>query len=100
MIREHDSVVLTKDLPEEGLKAADIGTVVHIHGNGEGYEVEFMTLAGEPIAVASLLSKQVRPVTRQDIAQKGLKSEIRSRVGKIFATWLYRFIFYDLFLPL
>jgi hypothetical protein len=68
MIKEHDSVVLTEDLSDEGLKAGDIGTVVHIHGNGEGYEVEFMTLAGDTIAVASLLSNQVRPVTRQDIA--------------------------------
>jgi len=68
MIKEHDSVVLTEDLSDEGLKAGDIGTVVHIHRNGEGYEVEFMTLAGETIAIASLLSNQVRPVTRQDIA--------------------------------
>lgn len=68
MIKEHDSVVLTEDLPGEGLKAGDIGTVVHTHGNGEGYEVEFMTLAGETVAVASLLSNQVRSVTRQDIA--------------------------------
>ena len=68
MIREHDSVVLKEDLSDEGLKAGDIGTVVHIHRDGEGYEVEFMTLVGDTIAVASLLSNQVRPVTRQDIA--------------------------------
>ena len=68
MIKEHESVVLTEDLPVEGLKAGDIGTVVHIHRKGEGYEVEFMTLAGETIAVASLLANQVRTVTRQDIA--------------------------------
>ena len=68
MIKEHDSVVLTEDLLQEGLKAGDIGTVVHVHGNSEGYEVEFMTLAGDTIAVASLMNTQVRPVTRQDIA--------------------------------
>jgi len=68
MIKEHDSVVLTEDLSDEGLKAGDIGTVVHIHRNGEGYEVEFMTLAGDTVAVASLMNSQVRPVTRQDIA--------------------------------
>jgi len=33
-----------------------------------GYEVEFMTLAGQTIPVASLMNTQVRPVTRQDIA--------------------------------
>ena len=54
MIKEHDIVVLTEDVPEEGLTAGDVGTVVHIHNNGEGYEVEFMisltkgsTLCGE-----------------------------------------------------
>ncbi len=41
MIKEHDIVVLTEDVPEEGLTAGDVGTVVHIHNNGEGYEVEF-----------------------------------------------------------
>jgi hypothetical protein len=41
---------------------------VHIHNNGEGYEVEFMTLTGQTIAVASLLAGQVRPVGSQDVA--------------------------------
>lgn len=68
MINEHDIVVLTEDLTDEGLRAGDIGTVVHIHNNGAGYEVEFMTLAGQTIAVASLLSAQVRAVGRQDVA--------------------------------
>ena len=49
MIKEHDIVVLTEDVPEEGLTAGDVGTVVHIHNNGEGYEVEFMTLTGQTI---------------------------------------------------
>ena len=44
------------------------GTVVHIHNNGEGYEVEFMTLTGQTIAVGSLLAQQVRPVSGQDIS--------------------------------
>ena len=68
MIKEHDIVVLTEDVPEEGLTAGDVGTVVHIHNNGQGYEVEFMTLTGQTIAVASLLAPQVRPVSRQDVA--------------------------------
>ena len=68
MIKEHDCAVLTEDLPADGLKAGDIGTVVHIHANGAGYEVEFMTLAGETVAVVTLLPKQLRPITRRDIA--------------------------------
>jgi len=68
MIKEHDIVVLTEDMPAEGLTAGDVGTVLHIHNKGEGYEVEFVTLAGQTIAVASLLAPQVRPVSRQDVA--------------------------------
>jgi hypothetical protein len=68
MIKEHDCIVLTEDLAEEGLKAGDIGTVVHVHAGGTGYEVEFMTLAGETVAVTTLLANQVRPIARSDIA--------------------------------
>ena len=46
-IKEHDCAVLTADLPKEGLKAGDVGTVVHIHKGGSAYEVEFMTFAGK-----------------------------------------------------
>ena len=44
MIQELDSVVLTTDLPEHGLVQGDIGTIVLVHGDGKGYEVEFVTL--------------------------------------------------------
>jgi len=47
--KEHDCVVLTQDLAEASLKAGDVGMVVHVHQGGAGYEVEFMTLAGETI---------------------------------------------------
>ena len=67
MIKEHDIVVLTEDMPEEGLTTGDVGTVVHIHNNGEGYEVEFKTLTGQTIAAASLMAQQVRPVSRQNV---------------------------------
>ena len=67
MINEHDCVVLLRDLPEECLAAGDVGTVVHIHGGGEGYEVEFMTLTGDTIAVASVEASSVRPVAQRDV---------------------------------
>jgi|GraSoiStandDraft_34_1057297.scaffolds.fasta_scaffold526874_2 hypothetical protein len=68
MIQEHDSIVLTVDLPEHGLKQGDVGTVVMVHRGGEGYEVEFMTLDGETLTVVTLLSSQVRPIGRREIA--------------------------------
>lgn len=67
MIKEHDRVVLTTDLAKEGLKAGDVGTVVHVHAQGEALEVEFLTLDGTTVAVATVLNSQLRPVTRRDI---------------------------------
>lgn len=67
MIQELDDVVLETDLPEYGLKAGDIGTVVFVYEGGKGFEVEFVTLDGETIAVATLLADQVRPVRRREI---------------------------------
>lgn len=67
-ISEHDCVVLTADLPEENLEAGDVGTVVHIHGDGAGYEVEFMTFTGQTVAVATVLPAQLRPVTQRDVS--------------------------------
>ena len=68
MIKEHDCVVLTKNLPDEGFEAGDIGTVVHIHKGGAGYEVEFMTLTGETVGIVTLLASEVRPLNRRDLA--------------------------------
>ncbi len=67
MLRETDVVVLAVDVPEYGLKRGDVGTVVMVHG-GEGYEVEFMTLDGETVAVTSLAADKVRPIARGEIA--------------------------------
>ena len=67
MIKEHDRIVLTNALPKEGLKAGDVGTVVHVHKRGEAFEVEFMTLEGDTVTVATVESSHVRPVTDRDI---------------------------------
>jgi len=71
MIRELDSVVLACDLPEHGLRRGDVGTVVLVHA-GAGYEVEFMTLDGETLAVVSLRDEQLRPIGRREIAHARL----------------------------
>ena len=57
MIQELDSVVLTEDIPDLKPAKGDIGTVVSVHENGEGYEVEFITLGGDTIAVTTLFSR-------------------------------------------
>jgi hypothetical protein len=55
-MKELESVVLATDLPEEGLQRGDIGTIVLVHPGHKGYEVEFITLDGETVAIVSLSS--------------------------------------------
>ena len=67
MIKELDTVVLTVDLPEHGLRQGDVGAVVLVHGK-KGFEVEFTALDGETLTVVSLMREQVRPIGRREIA--------------------------------
>ncbi len=67
MIKEHERVVLTAAVPEEGLAPGDVGTVVHIYRDGQAYEVEFVALDGHTAAVVTLEASQVRPVSRREI---------------------------------
>jgi hypothetical protein len=68
MIDELATVVLTCDLPEHGLRAGDIGTVVLVHQHGAGYTVEFMTLGGDTVAVVTVPSEAVQLVHPNEIA--------------------------------
>jgi Domain of unknown function (DUF4926) len=67
MIKEHERIVLLKDVPEEGLKSGDVGTVVHVYRQGEAFEAEFMTLDGKTVAVVTLIASHVRAVSSRDI---------------------------------
>ena len=57
--RELDTVVLTHDLPDDGLCAGDIGTVVLLYDAGS-VEVEFLTASGNTQAVLTLAPEDVR----------------------------------------
>ena len=67
MIDELDLVVLKRDLPAERLAAGDVGTVVLVHQQGAGYEVEFTTLSGDTIAVMTLDASDVRPIEGREM---------------------------------
>jgi len=60
MICELDSVMLTENIPTLGLCKGDVGTVVMVHNDGDGYEVEFITSHGNTVAVATFLPFQIR----------------------------------------
>lgn len=67
MFKELDGIVLTTDIEEEGLKAGDAGTIVHMYPGGDAFIVEFLTLDGDTVALIDVLPSQVRPVTERDI---------------------------------
>jgi len=67
MIREHERVVLTKDVLEHGLKEGDVGTVVHIYPGNKAFEVEFVALNGVTATVVTLKSSNVRSVRKTEI---------------------------------
>jgi len=77
---ELERFVLTEDLPEHGLNAGDLGTIVMVHNRPgdtskgdysgpKGYTAEFTYLTGETRAVVDLRPDQVRPAERGEVAQ-------------------------------
>ena len=72
MIKEHDRVVLKKEVSDRGLKTGDVGTVIHVHRKGEVFEVEFLAFQGETVAIATLEASQVRPVQKREITHARL----------------------------
>lgn len=66
--QELDRVILKIALPKYDLEQGDIGTVVLVHQGGAGYEVEFVTLNGDTVAVVSLYNEQIRPISTREIA--------------------------------
>lgn len=66
-IKELDAVALTCDLPEHGLKRGDVGTAVLVHGEREGFEVEFVGYDGHTVALLTLEAAQVRSLRSGDI---------------------------------
>jgi len=67
MIREHDRVVLTAPIHDEGLEPGDIGAVVHVYPDHGAYEVEFVTLTGKTAAVVTVSADKIRPVGSGEI---------------------------------
>ena len=70
MFEEHQQIVLTEEVfGDDGmqLKPGDVRAIVHLHPNKEALVVEFMTLAGDMVAIATFLPSQARPVTSGDM---------------------------------
>jgi uncharacterized protein DUF4926 len=64
-------VVLTQDLPDEGLRAGDVGVIVEQHptreGVPEGYELEFFAADGRTVGVVSVPATAIREAGSHEV---------------------------------
>lgn len=67
MFEELERVALAHPLPENGLKAGDVGTVVAVHDHGHGYTVEFVSLQGTTAAIATQRAEAFRAIRPREI---------------------------------
>jgi hypothetical protein len=74
MFKLLDTVALTHDIPDSGLRRGDLGAIVELHGPTD-FEVEFVAASGRTQALLTLGSDDVRHVGDQDLIA------VRSLVG-------------------
>jgi hypothetical protein len=68
-IELYQDIILTVPLPEHGLCAGDVGTVVDRHvvpGLPAGYSVEFFDMTGRTVAVVTVPVTHLRAPTAAD----------------------------------
>ena len=67
----YQRVVLTQDLPTEGLRAGDVGVIVEHYPARpdvpEGYELEVFAANGQTVAVVSVPASAVREATEHEV---------------------------------
>ena len=80
---EFSHAVVTRDLPNEGLSAGDVGVVVHIHYDADklpiGYMLETFSVDGEGIGVVSVGLDDVRSAAPTDRMHGGAAAKISSQ---------------------
>lgn len=67
MIEELDAVVLTRAFPEHFLAEGDLGTVIRRNPGSRGFQVQFLTAGGRPLAMLTLRRDDVRPLAEDEI---------------------------------
>ena len=61
-----DTVVLTRDVPDVGLRRGDLGAIVEVYGPNT-FEVEFVAASGRTQALVTLTAADIRHVGDQDL---------------------------------
>jgi hypothetical protein len=71
----HDTVVLNRDLADNGLKKGDLGAIVEVYDSG-ALEVEFVTASGKTEVLVTLGPADIRSVEDNDLVS--VRSFVRS----------------------
>ena len=61
-----DTVVLTRDIPDDGLRPGDLGAIVEVYGP-DAFEVEFVAASGRTQALVTLSEADLRRVNDRDL---------------------------------
>jgi hypothetical protein len=61
-----DTVVLSRDQSEHGLRAGDVGAVGEVYADA-GFEVEFVRASGQTKALVALAASDLRCVAANDL---------------------------------
>lgn len=65
--KDLETVILTHDIKNKGLRKGDMGAVVNVYDGGKAAEVEFVTAKGKTVALITLTSSDVRDIKQNDI---------------------------------
>jgi hypothetical protein len=61
-----DTVVLTRDVAEAGLRRGDLGAIVEVHSSN-AFDVEFVAASGRTQALVTLTANDIRHVGDEDL---------------------------------
>ena len=61
-----DTVVLTRDIPDNGLRRGDLGAIVEVYGP-DAFEVEFVAASGRTQTLVTLSEADLRRVNDLDL---------------------------------
>ena len=67
MLPEHSMVIVTRDIPDQGVRHGDVGAIVHVYPGAAAYEVEFERIEGKSVPLATLKPDDVRLATSREI---------------------------------
>ena len=68
-IKLFDTIALLENIPDEKLRRGNVGTIVHIHNDGEAFEVEFADKSERTYALLALTPDQFMILSHKPLRQ-------------------------------